>query len=379
MNRVIRWLMGLSLITLSSLSFAQNDRYDSIALGPKGPVPNAKVAVCTQPAVTNPAPCTPLANLCATLSDVVCGAPNPVTADQLGNYHFYAPRAAAPYTVEIYGPQVAAPYILTDQQLAALAASSVPFSGILTGTNTSATMTLGSGATFTINGGALDGTLGFSQHGVVLWEGTGPSTGLFGGILPGADTVLVGKLSADPAPAAIPSCPDAGGNHLNYALGGTFTCGTTTSAVFTPSFNPPTRVTLGGAIGMSGSVQATILSTSFTTPVASGTYRLLVSYNVWITSGDNLCAAEVIDTTNSRAFAGSGQNANGTGYIGLAASEVSSQTYAANTTITVHLDAECNNGAGGLVGATVNMNGGAVFTMSPAEPTYLSVTAVLTN
>lgn len=237
------------------------------------------------------------------------------------------------------------------------------------------TFTLGTINGQTLNlGGAVNVNAGAPAHSVTINEGNGV---LQNGVILNADNVLVGKASVDPVADALPSCSDSAGQHLNYTLGTGFSCGTTTSVP--PSFNPPTRVTLGSAVSMSAVTQTTILSTSFTFPSVNGTYRLLASYNVWITAGPNVCAAEVIDTTNSRAFAASGQNANGTGYIGLAGSEVSSQTYAASSTITVNLSAECNNDASGLVGATVNMNSSAKFLMSPAEPTYLSVTAVLSN
>lgn len=145
------------------------------------------------------------------------------------------------------------------------------------------------------------------------------------------------------------------------------------------AFNPPQRVVLGGAVAMAANTQTNILTETVTLPSTPGTYRLLVSYDVNITAGPNVCFAEVIDFTNTRAWAVSGQNANGTGYIGLAATEVSPQTYVQSATATIHLDAECNNAAAGLVGATVVMNNNALFNMSPSEPTYLSVVPVLTN
>lgn len=255
-----------------------------------------------------------------------------------------------------------------------------PNSLVCTNGSSALTTTCGVFALGTINGiafnlgGVINVNAGSPAHSVALNEGNGS---LINGLILGADTIPVGKAAADPAASTLPSCPDTNGNHLNYALGGTFTCGTSSSIL--PSGNAPTRVTLGGAVAMSATTQTNILSTAFTTPAVTGNYRLLFNYVVWLTVGANLCAAEVIDTTNSRVFAASGQNANGTGYIGLSGSEVSTQTYPANTTITVHLDAECNNAAGGLVGATVNMNGGAIFTMSPAEPTFLAITPILTN
>src|SRR5579862_5395330 len=74
-------------LILVGAAFGQNSRFDSVAVGPKGAIPFATVAVCTQPANTSTTPCSPRANLCTTLSDVTCTSSNPLTADSLGNYH----------------------------------------------------------------------------------------------------------------------------------------------------------------------------------------------------------------------------------------------------------------------------------------------------
>jgi hypothetical protein len=108
-------LLGVLLATTSNLCSAQNVRYDGVAQSPKGPIPFALVAVCTQPANTTIQPCSPLANLCSSLSDTSCSQPNPTSADSLGNYHFYAKQTQTPFTVQIYGSQVATPQVLTDQ------------------------------------------------------------------------------------------------------------------------------------------------------------------------------------------------------------------------------------------------------------------------
>lgn len=105
----------LTLLLLLGAAFGQNIRYDNIAYGPKGPVPFALVAICTQPATTSTQPCTPLAALCSSLSDLVCSQPNPVTTDSLGNFHVYVQQSIVPFTVQIYGPNVISPYIMTDQ------------------------------------------------------------------------------------------------------------------------------------------------------------------------------------------------------------------------------------------------------------------------
>lgn len=86
-------------------AFGQNVRQDNVALNRSGlPAPGALVAVCTQPATpgaNNLAPCAPLANLCSSATDGICNSPNPVTADGLGNYFFYA--LPGTYTIQIYG------------------------------------------------------------------------------------------------------------------------------------------------------------------------------------------------------------------------------------------------------------------------------------
>lgn len=108
--------LALLLILVPVSLLAQtNTRYDSIAYGPRGPIPNAFIAVCTQPANVSATPCTPLAALCSSTIDVTCTQPNPIQSDVNGNFHFYAVAINAPYTVQIYGPQVSTPYVLTDQ------------------------------------------------------------------------------------------------------------------------------------------------------------------------------------------------------------------------------------------------------------------------
>jgi hypothetical protein len=150
--------------------------------------------------------------------------------------------------------------------------------------------------------------------------------------------------------------------------------------VVTPSFNAPQRVVLGSPVSLTAFTQAIILTESVTFPSAAGTYRADARYGLYVTAGANACLAEVIDTTNTLAFAVNGQDANGTGYVALSGSEISSHTYAASSTATFTLQVICNNGATGLVGATVTsglFTGGDAIV--PAEPTYLSVTPVLSN
>jgi hypothetical protein len=137
------------------------------------------------------------------------------------------------------------------------------------------------------------------------------------------------------------------------------------------SFNAPQRVVLGSPVALPINTQTIVLTESVTFPSTAGTYRADVRYGAWATVGANICSAEVIDTTNSRAWALSGQNPNGSGFVGLSGSEISSQTYAAGATATFTLQLACN------AASTATINGS--FSFSPQEPTYLSVTPVLSN
>jgi len=135
----------------------------------------------------------------------------------------------------------------------------------------------------------------------------------------------------------------------------------------------PLRVVLGANQSPAINTQTIILTQSVTFPSASGIYRADVRYGMYITAGSNTCMGLVVDTTNSRAWAFSQQAANGLGQIGLAASEISSQTYAAGATATFTLQMICN-----AAGTTVTVNN-ALFSPSPAEPTFLEVTPILSQ
>jgi len=168
-----------------------------------------------------------------------------------------------------------------------------------------------------------------------------------------------------------------GGASLTIPPLGTIFChadGTNAWCTPTASFNAPQRVALGGTVALTGGAQTIVLTESVTFPASGGPYRADVRYGVWVTAGGvNECGAEVIDTTNNRAFALSGQDGNGSvPEKGMAASEVSSATYAAGATATFTLQMICVDTSG----ATVNS---ANFTFSPAEASYLSVTPVSTH
>ena len=80
---------------------AQGSRKDDVVLGPTGrPMAGVSVAICTEPAATTAAPCSPLAALYSD-SALTHALANPLASDGLGNYYFYA--APGKYTIEIYG------------------------------------------------------------------------------------------------------------------------------------------------------------------------------------------------------------------------------------------------------------------------------------
>ena len=113
-------MLILSLLAAGS-AFGQGARLDGMVFARSGlPSPGATVAVCNQPAVTSTTPCSVLATLftdatmtipCTSgvspanpLPPNVPGSPctNPMIADGLGNYHFYARNGK--YTLQFYGP-----------------------------------------------------------------------------------------------------------------------------------------------------------------------------------------------------------------------------------------------------------------------------------
>lgn len=132
MLRIVQKGLFLTLFLLLpglAVTRAQETRFDGVVQQRSGlPGPGVTIAVCTQPAVTTTTPCSPLATLfTSTTGAVTCsgtllppgvpGSPcsNPMIADGLGNYHFYA--APGTYTYQFYGPGIT-PFIMPDQQIA---------------------------------------------------------------------------------------------------------------------------------------------------------------------------------------------------------------------------------------------------------------------
>jgi hypothetical protein len=111
-NAMMNILKAIGLTLLCATLFvatatpaaAQGSRKDDVVFGPTGrPMAGASVAICTEPATTTAAPCSPLASL---YSDSALTQPlaNPLSTDGLGNYFFYA--APGKYTIQIYGPGI---------------------------------------------------------------------------------------------------------------------------------------------------------------------------------------------------------------------------------------------------------------------------------
>lgn len=97
-----------------TFSTAQNTRIDGTVFDNSGhPRAGAFVAVCLQPNNSTVTPCVPTAPLCASIADLVCSQPNPVTTDGLGNYHFYVATGIL-YTLQIYGTALTT-QVLPDQ------------------------------------------------------------------------------------------------------------------------------------------------------------------------------------------------------------------------------------------------------------------------
>lgn len=196
-------------------------------------------------------------------------------------------------------------------------------------------------------------------------------------VFSGANTITNGNLSgpvttSNGTTTTIGAGVVTNANLVNSSItisGQTCTLG---SSCAVASVNSPQRVTLGSPIVLVANSQTIILTELVSFPSGSGTYRADVRYGAWITAAANACAAEVIDTTNSRPWALSGQDANGSGFIALSGSEISSQTYAAGATATITLQVQCN------AAQTVTVSSG-LFTFTPSEPTFLSVTPVLSN
>ena len=155
MNPIRIFVALFATLTFALAARAQGTRHDGVAVGEQGrPVAGASVVVCNQPANISFTPCAPLANL-FTDSTLSTPAPNPLTSDGLGNFHFYA--APGVYTLQIYGPGIRA--YTTPDVIVPVNPTNAQFDSI-SATNAISALTLNLGGNLSVGGNAsVAGTL----------------------------------------------------------------------------------------------------------------------------------------------------------------------------------------------------------------------------
>jgi len=176
--------------------------------------------------------------------------------------------------------------------------------------------------------------------------------------------------------------PPQGSQILGQVLSTNVAGGTYSVNLYGPSvlrpvsiYAPQSASTAGLPVAITLNVQITVLTKSVTFPSTTGTYRADIRSGIWITAGPNACASEVIDATNSKAYASANsQNANGSGFIGLTGAQITSQTYTPGQVVTFNLAVICNANST----ATLNWALGSA-TLSPNAASFLDITPVLSN
>lgn len=198
-------------------------------------------------------------------------------------------------------------------------------------------------------GGSSNVNAGAATHSMALNEGNG---NVIAGVTLALDQIPVGQNSADPiASSAIPACPDTNGNHLNYASGGTFSCGTSNSAGKT--VQSYVRKQIVGGVGVSQSVTTTVTSQSVSMPSSGCPCRIFVDWQMFFsTSNSGQYDGGITDGTNSWAI--SEMNTTGSASSFAASSSGwSPSTYANNANVTISLQTRSNS-----AGYTVSVNSG---------------------
>lgn len=177
-------LFGLVLLICATFAHSQNVRYDGVVQSRSGaPAPGASVAVCAQGSNTSVTPCSVPVALCSSLVDVTCTSPNPVTADGLGNYHFYIAKTTLPVTLQFFGSGLTTS-ALPDQYLGAAGTSggsgptiqvngtSVPVQNVLNFINTP-NVAFGSGGAGQVQASVVGDVTGLTSLGVNAVSDTG--------------------------------------------------------------------------------------------------------------------------------------------------------------------------------------------------------------
>jgi hypothetical protein len=219
--------------------------------------------------------------------------------------------------------------------------------------------------------------LNVSQLEGFTWEvpgtigSTTPNTGAFSTFRLNGGTIQTAMQGTDTHIQTAGTVASSNPNVCTDANGGITTTCTTTGPVFAPQ----SASTAGLPVSITANSQITVLTKAVTFPAAAGTYRADIRSGIWITAGPNACASEVIDATNSKAYASANsQNANGSGFIGIAGAQITSQTYAAGASVTFNLAVICNANST----ATLNWSLGTA-TLSPNAASFLDITPVLSN
>jgi hypothetical protein len=258
---------------------AQGSRKDDVVLGPTGrPMAGVSVAICTEPATTTAAPCSPLAALYSD-SALTHALANPLATDGLGNYFFYA--APGKYTIEVYGPGVttrilpdvilpsdpSAPTFASVTTTSGISAFSLSLAGNLAvGGNVAVSGTLTVGGV-PVTGGGGGGNLSANN----TWTGTNS----FKGPIPfwditawgasGSSTTTTGTIAASSATIAL-------GSAIDFANG---------EGVMIPGAGPTSS--LSAPTGVAAVVQGATGSTSHTYKIVAVDALRGVSANTSVT------------------------------------------------------------------------------------------------
>lgn len=285
--------------------------------------------------------------------------------------------------VNLFGPGIVSPF-LTGLTLPNEGATGTLLNGLAkqTGAPTSAIKTSITDTTGAIgivtSGSGIAGSASIQQQ--------GPVNAAFDGATTANDYVVISPTVAGnvhDSGIAPPALPPNGKQILGQVLstnvaGGTFQMNLYGPGLIPPvvGFAPQSASTAGLPVAITANVQITVLTKSVTFPSVPGTYRADIRSGIWITAGPNACASEVIDATNSKAFASANaQNANGSGLIGLAGAQItSSQTYAPGDVRVFNLAVICNANST----ATLNWALGTA-TLSPNAASFLDITPLWSN